>query len=82
MNNKEVSIIVAMLLFVAGIFLFGTFGVGGFSPEQETPIETGTGSDINIDEIKKNINNMSVEEIEQTIQKINKEIERLESQLN
>jgi uncharacterized small protein (DUF1192 family) len=82
MNRKEISVIVALFVFVVGVFLLSTFSSGDFSTENNAFFEKKQDSGIDISEIKSKMNEMTVEEIEETISKINQEIKRLESQLN
>jgi uncharacterized small protein (DUF1192 family) len=82
MNRKEISVIVALFVFVVGVFLLSTFSSGDFSTENNAFFEKKQDSEIDINEIKSKMNEMTVEEIEETISKINQEIKRLESQLN
>jgi uncharacterized small protein (DUF1192 family) len=82
MNRKEISVIVALFVFVVGVFLLSTFSSGDFSTENNAFFDKKQDSEIDINEIKSKMNEMTVEEIEETISKINQEIKRLESQLN
>jgi len=77
MNRKEISVIVALFVFVIGAFLFSNLTSGDFNSGEKVKEEA-----LDINEIKSKMDEMSVEEIEETISKINKEIERLRLQLN
>ncbi len=80
MNHKETSVIIALIIFVVGIFLLGTFGAGGSFTDENGFYQTE--SAININRIKAEMNDMSVQEIEEAISEINKEIERLKLQID
>ncbi len=82
MNRKEISVIVALFVFVVGVFLLSTFSSGDFSAENNAFFDKKQDPEIDISEIKSKMNEMTIEEIEETISKINREIKKLESQLN
>ncbi len=84
MVNKKISIVIALFVLTAGIFLFGIFGTEGFFSKENDFYKnySGAKSAINIEEIRKNMESMSVEEIEHLISEIEKEIDRLSSQIN
>ncbi len=84
---KNFIIFLVFFLLAGGIFAFGVFEKNDiFSSKEivfyEPPSKTDTKLNIDVEEIKENIENMTSEEIEEIIVEIEKEIERLESNLN
>jgi len=78
MTEKKISAIIVFIFFVAGIFLLGVFGASGVFEEGSfySPIKTK----IDIEGVRGEMKNMSVEEIEEVILEIQEEIKRLQSQ--
>ncbi len=75
---RAVGISVFVLLCGMMIFAFHSNGSQTFSRGIDTPL---TDSPINIQEIKENMEKMDQKEIEETIEKIEREIERLKSEI-